>query len=64
MPMITEVNDNINKALPWVFLFIPTFDPYGHLHFISSSTHSRESKPDVGKAAKQPVFSPMAPHTG
>lgn len=63
MPMITEANDNINKAFPWVFLLISMFDPYGHLRFISSSTCNRESKPDMRKAAKQPVFSPMVPHT-
>lgn len=63
MPMITKANDNINKAFPWVFLLISMFDPYGHLRFISSSTCNRESKPDMRKAAKQPVFSPMVPHT-
>lgn len=57
-------NGNINKAFPWVFLFIPQFDPDGHLYFINSSKRKMESKPFMGKPAKQPVFSPMVPHIG
>lgn len=57
-------NGNINEAFPWVFLFILLFDPDGHLHFINSSKRKRESKPYMGKPAKQPVFSPMAPPIG
>lgn len=40
MPMITEVNGNINKAFPWVFLFIPLCLIHMVIHILSAVVHT------------------------